>query len=236
MDPRYHNRAEGGRVLAAELQDYGGRDDLLVLALPRGGVPVGFEIAMALGAPLDVVLVRKLGVPWQPELAMGAVASGNVLVLQPQILTEAGISEADIRDAVERQSEIVREQDRTYRGELPAPDIFRRIVILVDDGLATGSTMRAAISAVCKQQPAMLIVAVPTAPPETCRQLAREVDKLICPHRPRQFFAISQSYECFDQVENDQVRRCLEEARGALAMRQVAHEHFVRAPHHAADV
>ena len=217
---RYRDRTEAGRALAAALKQYEGRDDLLVLALPRGGVPVAYEVAKALGAQLDVVVVRKLGVPWQPELAMGAVASGDVLIINRELVSALGIPESDIHDGAGREREVVHRREEMYRDAWPAADIHSRIVILVDDGLATGSTMRAAIAAVHQHEPARLIAAFPTAPPAPCRDLADEVDEVVCPYRPESFFAISESYDSFPQVSDEEVQRLLTQAREAFARRQ----------------
>jgi putative phosphoribosyl transferase len=212
MFRRFKNRAEAGQMLAAALHQYADRDNVLVLALPRGGVPVAFEVAKALHAPMDVLIVRKLGVPYQPELAMGAVASGRVLVINPHVVDELDISDAIIREAAEVEHEEVRRRERLFRGNRPAPDIAGRVVIVVDDGLATGSTMRAAVAALQKQEPALVVVAVPTAPAITIRMLVQVADRVICLTTPEPFDAISQSYDNFAQVEDDEVRRLLAEA------------------------
>ena len=171
MQPqRFRNRTDAGRRLAEKLAAYANRPDVLVLALPRGGVPVGFEVARALGAPLDVFLVRKLGVPGYEELAMGAVATGGVRVLNDEIVRGLGISEHEIDAAAARELQELARRQRLYRGDRPLPDIAGRTVILVDDGLATGATMRAAIQALRHQQPARIIVAVPTASPTPVRR------------------------------------------------------------------
>lgn len=212
MTKIYRDRTHAGRVLAAHLQAYHGRDDVLVLALPRGGVPVGFEVARALGAPLDVFVVRKLGVPGHEELAMGAIASGGVLVLNDDVVRLLNISQ-DVIDAVAAQEEreLLR-RERLYRGNRPLPRLRDRIVILVDDGLATGSTMRAAVAAVRRQQPARTVVAVPTAAPEICNEFREEVDEVVCASTPQPFYAVGRWYEDFSQTTDEEVRALLQAA------------------------
>src|SRR3954469_8983782 len=174
MTPRFRDRRQAGQVLAQKLGHYARRTDLLILGLPRGGIPVAFEVARALRAPLDVFLVRKLGVPGYEELAMGAVASGGVRVLNDEIVRGLGISEDEIDAAVARELQELARRERLYRGDRPPPDVAGRTVILVDDGLATGATMRAALAALRQQQPARRVVAVPTAAPQTCDELRTE--------------------------------------------------------------
>src|SRR5688500_16634152 len=181
---RFIDREDAGRQLALELAPYAGRPDLLVLALPRGGVPVGFEIARALGAPLDVFLVRKLGVPGHEELALGAIATGGVRVLNPSVVHDLGLTGAIIDAVAEREGHELARREREYRDGRPAPDIAGRTVILVDDGLATGATMRAAAAALRQQGPARLVVAVPVAAAATCDDLRREVDEVVCAATP----------------------------------------------------
>ena len=188
MQPqRFRNRTDAGRQLAEKLAAYANRPGVLVLALPRGGVPVGFEVAQALGAPLDVFLVRKLGVPGYEELAMGAVATGGVRVLNDEIVRGLGISEHEIDAAAARELQELARRQRLYRGDRPLPDVAGRTVILVDDGLATGATMRAAIQALRQQQPARIVVAVPTASPDTCEALEAEADDVVCAVTPGRF-------------------------------------------------
>lgn len=215
----YKDRKQAGRVLARELSRYAGRDDLLVLALPRGGVPVALEIATALGAPLDVLLVRKLSAPGQPELAMVAVASADVLVVNPDIVEALNVSEADICRAAERERDVIRRREALYRDGWVAPDVPGRLVILVDDGIATGATTRAAIAAIRQRRPARLVLAVPVAPPLACRELAGEVDEVVCPCTPEPFYAIGQHYRDFPQVEDDEVVRLLAEGRRVYELR-----------------
>ena len=210
MQPqRFRNRTDAGRRLAEKLAAYANRPDVLVLALPRGGVPVGCEVARALGAPLDVFLVRKLGVPGYEELAMGAVATGGVRVLNDEIVRRLGISEHEIDAAVARELQELARRERLFRGDRPPPDVAGRTVILVDDGLATGATMRAAIRALRQQQPAHIVVAVPTASPDTCEALKAEADDVICAMTPEPFFAVGHWYEDFTQTTDDEVRELL---------------------------
>jgi predicted phosphoribosyltransferase len=213
MQPqRFRNRTDAGRQLAEKLAAYAHRPGVLVLALPRGGVPVGFEVARKLGAPLDVFLVRKLGVPGYEELAMGAVATGGVRVLNDEIVRGLGISEHEIDAAAARELQELARRQRLYRGDRPLPDIAGRTIILVDDGLATGATMRAAIAAVRQQQPARIVVAVPTASPDTCEALKAEADDVVCAMTPEPFLAVGHWYEDFTQTTDDEVRELL--ARG----------------------
>ena len=213
MQPqRFRNRTDAGRQLAEKLAAYTNRPGVLVLALPRGGVPVGFEVARALGAPLDVFLVRKLGVPGYEELAMGAVATGGVRVLNDEIVRGLGISEHEIDAAAARELQELARRQRLYRGDRPLPDVAGRTVILVDDGLATGATMRAAIQALRQQQPARIVVAVPTASPDTCEALKAEADDVVCAMTPEPFLAVGHWYEDFTQTTDDEVRELL--ARG----------------------
>ncbi len=205
----YRDRRHAGQALAARLQHYAGRDDVLVLALPRGGVPVALEVAQALRAPLDIMLVRKLGVPGHEELAMGAIASGDVRVLNDEVVRQLGIGAAMI-DAVaaSEQAELHR-RERAYRGSRPPPAIAGRIVIVVDDGLATGSTMRAALLALRKAHPARLVVAVPVAARATCQALATDADELVCLSTPEPFGGVGRWYDDFGQTSDDDVRQLL---------------------------
>jgi predicted phosphoribosyltransferase len=202
------------------LVTYADRPDLLVLALPRGGVPVGYEVASALGAPLDVFLVRKLGVPGDEELAMGAVASGGVRVLNDEIVKGMGIPDRVIDAVAAQEQEELTRHERLFRGGRRSPDLSGRTVILVDDGLATGATMRAAVKAARQQHPAGIIAAVPTASPDTCEALKREADDVVSVILPEPFFAVGQCYNDFTQTTDEEVcdllarRRSAEEAEG----------------------
>jgi putative phosphoribosyl transferase len=209
---RFRDRTEAGRRLADGLREYAGRPDVLVLALPRGGVPVAYEVARALDAPLDVFLVRKLGVPGHEELAMGAIASGGVRVLNERVLAIAGVDERTV-DAVaaEEQRELER-REAAYRGDRPALDVRGRTVVLVDDGLATGSTMRAAAVALKEQNPRRLVIAVPVAAGETCDEFRGEVDEIVCASTPEPFYGVGMWYEDFSQTTDEEVVRLLAEA------------------------
>jgi predicted phosphoribosyltransferase len=208
----FRDRSEAGRRLAAKLAAYANRPDVLVLALPRGGVPVAYEVARALHAPLDVFLVRKLGVPGREELAMGAIASGGVRVLNEDVLRELEIPEEVIAAvAAEERRELLR-RERIYRDDRPTPEVRGRIVILVDDGLATGSTMRAAVAALRRQGPAHIVVAVPVGSPETCREIQAEADEVACVYTPDPFYAVGLWYDDFSQTTDEEVHDLLARA------------------------
>jgi putative phosphoribosyl transferase len=212
----FRDRAQAGQFLATKLKGYVGRRDVLVLALPRGGVPVAFEVAKALNAPLDVFLVRKLGVPGNEELAMGAIATGGVLVLNDDVVQGLDIPD-NVIDAVasEERRELER-RERAYRGDRPSPYVQGRTVILVDDGLATGSTMRAAVAALRRQQPTHIVVAVPIAAPSTCDEFRSEVDEIVCAITPEPFYAVGLWYADFSQTTDKEVHDLLERAAHEL--------------------
>jgi putative phosphoribosyl transferase len=208
---RFRDRAEAGVELGERLaQDHVGRDDVLVLALPRGGVVVGCEVARLLGAPLDVLVVRKLGFPGQDELAMGAIASGGARVLNEELLAQTGLPHDRVETVVARELEELARREEQYRGDRPAPDVSGKTVIVVDDGLATGSTMLAAVQALRSQAPARIVVAVPTAPPQTCSVLEQVADEVVCLRQPYPFYAVGLSYEDFSEVDDEEVRRLLD--------------------------
>jgi predicted phosphoribosyltransferase len=208
----FRDRADAGRVLAKALERYASQPDVLVLALPRGGVPVAYEVARALRAPLDVFLVRKLGVPGHEELAMGAIASGGVRVLNSDVVHHLHIPDAIIDAVAQQEQEELDRRAREYRGDRPPPDVRGQTAILVDDGLATGSTMRAAAAALRRQQPARLVVAVPVAAPATCQELRSEVDDVVCALTPEPFYAVGVWYEDFSQTTDEEVRSLLDRA------------------------
>ena len=203
---QFADRRDAGRTLAAALTAYRGRD-VVVLALPRGGVPVGAEVARALDAPLDVFVVRKLGLPGQPELAMGALASGGVQVVNDAVARHA--SAAELAAVVARETVEIERRERDYRGERALTAVEGRVVILVDDGLATGATMRAAVAAVRRLSPAEVVVAVPVGAPETVREVAAVADDVVCSAQPSSFFAVGQCYDDFTQTTDDEVRAAL---------------------------
>jgi predicted phosphoribosyltransferase len=208
----YPDRAAAGRVLASCLLHLKQRPNLLVLALPRGGVPVAYEVARALGAPLDVLVVRKLGHPAHEEYAMGAIAGGGIRVMNPEVTY---VSPADLQRVIAREQAELARREVAYRGDAPAATIAGQSVILVDDGLATGSTMRAAARAVRQQHPAWTCIAVPVGAPETCEALAAEADELVCPARPIPFRAVGAWYRDFPQTGDDEVRALLAAAHAA---------------------
>jgi predicted phosphoribosyltransferase len=208
--PRFRDRAEAGRELGERLAaEYARRPDVLVLALPRGGVAIGREVADILDAPLDVLVVRKLGFPGQDELAMGAIASGGARVLNEALLEQTGLPRDRVDAVVDRELEELRRREQLYRGNRPAPDVSGKSVIVVDDGLATGSTMLAAVQALRSEDPARIVVAVPTAPPQTCTALENVADEVVCLRQPYPFYAVGLSYEDFSEVGDEDVRRLL---------------------------
>jgi predicted phosphoribosyltransferase len=207
----YRNRRAAGEVLANSLEDLRGTPDLLVLALPRGGVPVAEPVARRLGAPLDVFLVRKIGFPGHEEVAMGAIASGGVVVLDPALVEQ--VPEQEFNRALAQAVSELTERERLYRGERAPPKVAGRTVVLIDDGLATGATMRAAVEALRRQGPRQIIVAVPIASPEVCDELAREVDRMVCAATPQPFHAVGLWYDDFSPTTDDEVRQILSSTR-----------------------
>jgi len=210
---RFADRREAGRALAALLRPYAGRAAVVVLGLPRGGIVVAREVAAALAAPLDIFVVRKLGVPLQPELAMGAIASGGVRVLNASVIETFGISHDVLEQVTRHERQELERRERTYREGRPAVALDGRQVILVDDGLATGATMRAAITAVRDLRPARVIVAVPVGTPETCREVTRIADELVCIETPELFDAVGAWYHDFSQTSDEEVTAALRESR-----------------------
>lgn len=212
FQPIFRDRHDAGERLASALSSYARRPDVVVLALPRGGVPVGFEIARALDVPLDVFVVRKLGVPGHEEFAMGAIATGGVRVLNQEAVEGLELSDAVVEAAVRREQVELQRRERDYRGDRPPPDIRGRTVILVDDGLATGSTMRAAVTALRSRAPGPLVVAVPVGAAETCRSLAEQADEVLCLATPEPFRAVGLWYHDFAQTSDEEVRDLLRRA------------------------
>ncbi len=208
----FQDRFEAGRVLASKLSHLANRPDVVVLALPRGGVPVGYEVAKALNAPLDVFVVRKLGVPGHKELAMGAIASGGVRVLNENVVRTLGIPDHVVDMVAAEEEREVERREREYRDGRPPVDVSGRTVILVDDGLATGSSMRVAALALRKKNPARIIVAVPAASPATCAEFEPEVDQVICAVTPEPFWAVGQWYRDFSQTTDEEVHDLLKRA------------------------
>ena len=211
---RFRDRREAGALLGQRLAQAGLTGDAVVLALPRGGVPVAAEVAEALGGRFEIFVVRKLGVPGHRELAMGAIASGGIRVMNDNVVASLRISEAEIERVTAGETEELARRDALYRGGAPAPQLDGRTVVLVDDGLATGATMRAAVEAVREARPGRLVVAVPTGAPATCAELARMVDDVVCLATPEPFMAVGLSYEDFSPTTDDEIAELLEQQRG----------------------
>jgi predicted phosphoribosyltransferase len=213
---RFRDRHDAGAKLAQALQAYADRTDVVVLALPRGGVPVGFELATRLGLPLDVLVVRKLGVPGDPELAMGAIASGGVQVVDRGIMLAMGVSDDDLDHVVKAERIELERREKLFRGDRPPLDVRGKTVVIIDDGIATGATMRAAVEGIRLRGPARVVVAVPVASPDTCAEFRALVDELICLATDRYIFAISMGYQEFSQTSDSEVRTLLDAAARAL--------------------
>jgi putative phosphoribosyl transferase len=209
---RFKNRIEAGRLLSPRLRSYAHRPDAIVLGLPRGGVPVAFEVAKALDVPMDVFLVRKLGLPSNPELAMGAIASLGTMILNREVIESYGIKEETLDEVIDAELAELQRREREYRGERPQTEISGRTIILVDDGLATGSTMLAAIAALRQQNPSRIVVAVPVGASETFEWLKREADETVCLATPPAFIAVGSWYEDFTPVTDAEVRDLLEKS------------------------
>lgn len=212
MERAFANRTEAGRLLAEKLIKYADRDDVIVLGLPRGGVPVAYEVAKRLGAPLDVFIARKLGVPGFEELAAGAIASGGVRVLNEDVMRAIPHADEAIEAVTARETAELERREHEYRDGRPAPELRDRVVILIDDGLATGATMRAAVKALRQSCAKKIVVAVPVGPPDTCREIEQDADETICLSTPEFFQAVGQYYEDFSQTSDNDVRELLSSA------------------------
>lgn len=208
----FTDRKQAGKKLANELQKYKNRDKVVVLGLPRGGVPVAYQVAKELNAHLDVFVVQKIGVPTHPELAMGAIASGGVKVTNENVIRQAGVSEEQIEEVVQEEKQELERREKLYRGSRPDIDLEGKTVILVDDGMATGASMRAALKALKKHNPEKVIIAVPTAPKDSCEEFRSKVDKMICLQTPTPFWGVGGSYQDFSQTTNQEVRELLEKS------------------------
>jgi putative phosphoribosyl transferase len=216
----FADRAAAGQVLAEKLAAYAGQDDVIVLALPRGGVPVAYEVALALRAPLDVFLVRKLGAPGHEELAMGAIASGDVVVMNDEVIKSMNVSDEVVEATIAGQRLELARRESAYRGDRSPIDVAGRTVILIDDGLATGSTMRAAVTALRRQHPERIVVAVPIGAPSTCAEFRSIADEVICAVSPEPFRAVGMWYDDFTQTRDEEVSDLLARASGAVARRE----------------
>ncbi len=216
-DMPFRDRVHAGQLLAEKLMQYANREGVLVLAVPRGGVPVGFEVAQALHAPLDVFVLRKLGAPWHEELGFGAVASGGVRIMEQETIDALGLTSEEIEAVVEREESELRRRERVYRGERPAPNVKGKIVVLVDDGIATGSSMLAAIAALRHFKPAKIVIAVPVAAASTAKRLRKIVDEFVAVEAPAAFYAVGQFYADFQPTSDEEVVDLLERASATAA-------------------
>jgi predicted phosphoribosyltransferase len=216
----FRDRLDAGKRLAQDLMEYANREDVVVLGLPRGGVPVAYEVAKALDAPLDIFIVRKLGLPGHEELAMGAIASGGVRVLNQDVVQALDIPERVIDAVARREQQELERREKIYRGNRPKPVLKDKTVILIDDGLATGASMRAAVAGLRAQHPAHIIVAVPTAAPETCEAFEDTVDEIVCATTPQPFYGVGLWYQDFSQVTDEEVRQLLQNAKSAPGKEQ----------------
>lgn len=213
---KFADRYDAGKKLAKLLKDYKEKPNTIALALPRGGVPVAYEVAIALSIPLDVYVVRKLGVPGHAELAMGAIASGGTVIYNENIVRQLNIEKEDINHVIVQEEEELKRREAIYRGDRPFPDLKNKTILLIDDGIATGATTRAAIKGLRAHDPAELILAVPVAAQSTCEEIAKEVDKMICPLKPENFYAVGLWYEQFSQTQDEEVSELLEKANAKL--------------------
>jgi putative phosphoribosyl transferase len=206
---RFRDRREAGQLLAEELDFLKGKEDVFVLGIPRGGVVVAYEVAQAIGAPLDVYITRKIGAPRNPELAIGAVASGGGIVLDHDLIQQLGVPEVYVEEETERQRQEIERRAREYRGDRPPLELAGKTVVVVDDGVATGATIMVTLRALQKQEPKELILAIPVGPPDTVKQLGKEADRVICLSAPRLFWAVGAFYTIFDQTPDEEVKRLL---------------------------
>jgi putative phosphoribosyl transferase len=206
---RFRDRREAGQLLAEELDFLKGKEDVIVLGIPRGGVVVAYEVAQAIGAPLDVYITRKIGAPRNPELAIGAVASGGGIVLDHDLIQQLGVPEVYVEEETERQRQEIERRAREYRGNRPTLELAGKTVVVVDDGVATGATIMVTLRALQKQEPKELILAIPVGPPDTVKQLGKEADRVICLSAPRLFWAVGAFYGVFDQTPDEEVKRLL---------------------------
>ena len=213
MSSRFRDRRDAGTQLAESLQHYASRPDVIILALPRGGVPIAYEVATRLGLPLDIFVVRKLGLPGREEFAIGAIASGGARILNRDVIRFTHLNDDDIASITAREQVELERRERTYRGALPFPDLRRKVAILVDDGLATGSSMKAAIAALQLKKTARVVVAVPVAPAETCEALRAIADEVVCARTPQHFQSVGQWYDNFGQTTDTEVHELLNQAR-----------------------
>ena len=209
---KFINRFEAGVILAKYLKDFANKPDVIILALPRGGVPVAYEIANALSAPLEVFIVRKLGLPGHEELTMGAIASGGTVFFNEPLMSQLNLNHLSLQDVIEKEREELQRRELLYRGNTPFPNLKGKIVILVDDGIATGATMMAAIEAIRNHQPTSIIIAVPVAAYSTCEEMAPLVDKIVCPLKPIDFYAVGLWYENFPQTSDNEVIELLKKS------------------------
>jgi predicted phosphoribosyltransferase len=213
----FHDRRDAGKKLAQKLKAYAGRSDVLILALPRGGVPVAYEVARALNAPFDIFIVLKLGLPGREELAIGAIASGGIRTLNQDIVRMLSIPDEVVNFVARREMQELQRRETIYRGSHPFPQVHNRTVILIDDGLATGASMRAAVAGLRARHPASIIVAVPAAPFDVCEAFRSEVDEVVCAMTPHPFYRVGRWYEDFSQVSDEEVRVLLQEANRQLS-------------------
>jgi putative phosphoribosyl transferase len=218
MPAPFRDRREAGRLLASRLRHFANRRDVVILALPRGGVPIAYEVAIAIGAPLDVFTVRKLGVPGHEEFAMGAIGSGGAYVLNSELIDALHVSQAEVDDVTKRESQELKRREHLYRDSRPYPKLEGRTVILIDDGIATGASMIVAVNALRQKFPTKIVVAVPVAPSDTCTALRAHADEVICYETPEPFGGVGAWYENFSQVTDDEVRGLLDQA----SLRQAA--------------